>query len=72
IFYSALGAVPGRGSFVSGMEIAMTVDAALLALATAVTLLLTRRPAPATVPAPAPAGQTAQASEIALHADVAG
>ena len=70
IFYSALGAVPGRGSFVSGMELAMIVDAALLVAATAVTLLLTRRSAPAA--AAVPAGQAARASDIPLHADVAG
>jgi hypothetical protein len=45
VFYGALGAVPARGSFVSAMELAMTCDAVLLAVAAAVTLLLPRRSA---------------------------
>ncbi len=45
IFYSALGTAPSRGTFVSGMVVAMTVNAALVAIATAVTLLLPRRAA---------------------------
>jgi EmrB/QacA subfamily drug resistance transporter len=64
IFYGAIGAVPGRGSFVSGMVLAMTVNAVLLAAAAAITLVLPRRaePAPATVPA----------SQVPAHADIAG
>jgi MFS family permease len=64
IFYGAIGAVPGRASFVSGMELAMTVNAILLAAAAAVTLVLPRR----TAPAPAPAA----ASQVPAHADIAG
>ena len=64
IFYGAIGAVPGRGSFVSGMVLAMSVNAVLLVVAAAVTLLLSRRPAsaPAAVPA----------SQVTAHADIAG
>jgi EmrB/QacA subfamily drug resistance transporter len=67
IFYGAIGSVPTRGSFVSGMVLAMAVLAVLLAAATAVTLLLSRRPAPADVVAP-----VSRASELAAHADLAG
>jgi EmrB/QacA subfamily drug resistance transporter len=67
IFYGAIGAAPGRASFVSGMELAITVNAVLLALAAAVTLLLpARRAESAAAPAPAPAGQ------VPAHADLAG
>jgi EmrB/QacA subfamily drug resistance transporter len=45
IFYGVLGADPSRGTFVSGMVVAMTVNAAVVAIATAVTLLLPRRAA---------------------------
>jgi len=45
IFYSALGSAPARGTFVSGMVVAMTVDAVLVAVAAAATLLLPRRAA---------------------------
>ena len=45
IFYGALGGLPTRGTFVHGMEIAMTVDAILLVVAAATTLVLPRRPA---------------------------
>jgi len=64
IFYGAIGSVPGRGSFVSGMALAMTVNAVLLAAAAALTLVLPRRtePAPAAVPA----------SQVPAHADIAG
>jgi EmrB/QacA subfamily drug resistance transporter len=58
IFYSALGTAPSRGTFVSGMVVAMTVNAALVAIATAVTLLLPRRAAPSRQPA-APSGEQA-------------
>jgi EmrB/QacA subfamily drug resistance transporter len=64
IFYGAIGAVPGRGSFVAGMVLAMSVNAVLLAVAAAVTLLLPRRAAPA------PAG--AAVAQIPAHADIAG
>jgi EmrB/QacA subfamily drug resistance transporter len=43
VFYGALGPTPGRASFVSAMELAMACDAAVLAVAAAVTLLLPRR-----------------------------
>ncbi|HEX3491430.1 MAG TPA: MFS transporter [Streptosporangiaceae bacterium] len=67
IFYSALGAAPSRGAFVTGMEVAMTVDAILVVLAAGVTLLLPRRAAAqAAVPAQAPA------PEVAVAVDVAG
>jgi hypothetical protein len=45
VFYGALGGVPGRGTFVSAMELAMACDAVLLVAAAAVTLLLPRRAA---------------------------
>ena len=70
IFYSGIGASPGRGSFVTGMELAMIVDAALLAAATAVTLLLSKRSAPA--PDAIAASEARQASQIPAHADIAG
>jgi MFS family permease len=67
IFYSALGGAPSRGTFVSGMEVAMTVDAILVVLAAGATLLLPRRPAAqAAVPAEAPA------PEVEVAVDVAG
>jgi EmrB/QacA subfamily drug resistance transporter len=62
IFYGAIGAVPSRGSFVSGMVLAMTVNAVLLAAAAAVTLVLPRR----TEQAPA----TTAASQVPAHADI--
>ena len=43
IFYAALGTAPDRGTFVSGMVVAMSVNAALVAIAAAVTWLLPRR-----------------------------
>jgi EmrB/QacA subfamily drug resistance transporter len=43
VFYGALGAVPGRGTFVHAMEVGMTIDAILLVAVAAVTLLLPRR-----------------------------
>jgi MFS family permease len=51
VFYGALGAAPSRGSFVSGMVVAMSVDAALVAVAAAATLLLARRRAASQAPA---------------------
>jgi EmrB/QacA subfamily drug resistance transporter len=74
IFYSALGAAPSRGTFVSGMEVAMVVDAILVALAAGVTLLLpsraaARRAAPAETPA---VSARIPASELEVPVDVAG
>jgi EmrB/QacA subfamily drug resistance transporter len=68
VFYGAIGPAPGRGSFVSGMALAMAVNAILLAGAAAVTLLLPRRAAaaPAATPAAVPA------SPVPAHADIAG
>jgi MFS family permease len=43
VFFGDLGAIGGRGSFVSAMELAMIIDAVLLAATAAVTLLLPRR-----------------------------
>jgi EmrB/QacA subfamily drug resistance transporter len=70
IFYGVLGAAPARGTFVSGMVMAMSVNAALMAAAAAVTMLLPRRPAarraagPARpVPAQAAAAQAVAARE---------
>ncbi len=73
IFYSALGAAPSRGTFVSGMEVAMVVDAILVAVAAGVTLLLphrasARRAVPAEPPA-VPAGTPAL--EVEVPVDVA-
>jgi MFS family permease len=45
IFYGVLGATPATGTFVSGMVVAMSVNAALVAAAAAVTMLLPRRAA---------------------------
>jgi EmrB/QacA subfamily drug resistance transporter len=45
IFYAALGAAPDRGTFVSAMVVAMSVNAVLVAIAAATTLLLPRRAA---------------------------
>ncbi len=72
IFYGVLGADPSRGTFVSGMVVAMTVNAALVAIATAVTLLLPRR-APARH-APGRAGAAAAREQVTATeaAEVAG
>jgi len=43
VFYGALGGVPTRGTFVTAMEVAMTIDVVLLLLAAATTLLVPRR-----------------------------
>jgi EmrB/QacA subfamily drug resistance transporter len=64
IFYGAIGTAPGRGSFVSGMVLAMTVNAVLLAAAAAITLVLPRQ----TEEAPA----TAAVTQVPAHADIAG
>jgi MFS family permease len=45
VFYAALGAAPDRGTFVSAMVVAMSVNAALVAIAAAMTWLLPRRAA---------------------------
>jgi MFS family permease len=45
IFYNALGTAPARGTFVSGMVVAMTANAVLVAAAAAASLLLPRRTA---------------------------
>jgi EmrB/QacA subfamily drug resistance transporter len=42
VFFGDLGGIGGRGSFVTAMELAMTIDAILLVAAAAVTLLLPR------------------------------
>jgi MFS family permease len=65
IFYGVLGADPSRGTFVSGMVVAMTVNAALVAIATAVTLLLPRRAAPSRQPAAPSREQVAVAADPA-------
>jgi EmrB/QacA subfamily drug resistance transporter len=63
IFYGALGAAPATGTFVSGMVVAMWVNAVLVAVATAVTLLLPRRAA-----ARATANQAPASSALAAPA----
>ena len=45
VFYAALGVAPTRGTFVSGMVVAMSVAAVLVAITAAITLLLPRRSA---------------------------
>ena len=45
VFYAVLGTAPSRGTFVSGMVVAMSVSAVLVAVAAAATLLLPRRTA---------------------------
>jgi hypothetical protein len=62
IFYGVLGAAPSRGTFVTGMVVAMSVSAVLVAAAAATTLLLPRRTAarPAAGPARTAVGQTGQ------------
>ena len=66
VFYSALADTPGRATFVSAMVVAMSVNAALVAVAAGVTWLLPRRTVQNTEPvtaaeAPAAAGQLAPA-----------
>jgi EmrB/QacA subfamily drug resistance transporter len=60
IFYGVLGAAPSRGTFVTGMVVAMSVSAVLVAAAAATTLVLPRRTAarPAAGPARTAGGQT--------------
>jgi MFS family permease len=62
IFYSALGTAPDTGTFVSAMVVAMSVNAALVAVAAAVTLLLPRRTAARHPAAQVPAGQAVAAT----------
>jgi EmrB/QacA subfamily drug resistance transporter len=50
VFYAALGAAPDRGTFVSAMVVAMAVNAALVAIAAAMTWLLPRRAAARQMP----------------------
>jgi EmrB/QacA subfamily drug resistance transporter len=57
IFYGVLGTAPARGTFVSGMAVAMSVNAVLVAVAAAVTLLLPRRAAARRAPDEATAGR---------------
>ncbi len=45
IFYGKLGGVASRGTFVSAMEVAMTVDVVVLAVVAAITMILPRRAA---------------------------
>jgi EmrB/QacA subfamily drug resistance transporter len=67
IFYSALGTTPSRETFVSGMVLAMAVNAGLVAVAAAATLLLPGRRARRQ--AAAHAGPTAaHAGPTAAHA----
>jgi len=47
VFYGALGGLPSRGTFVSAMEVAMTIDVVVLAIAAAITMILPRRAASA-------------------------
>jgi hypothetical protein len=58
VFFGDLGAIGGRGSFVSAMELAMIIDAVLLVAAAAATMLLPRPAAARGTPArQAAAGQ---------------
>jgi hypothetical protein len=61
IFYAALGAAPDRGAYVSGMVVAMSVNAALVAIAAAATWLLPRQAAAR----PAAAQQASRGEEAA-------
>jgi EmrB/QacA subfamily drug resistance transporter len=47
VFYGSLGGLPSRGTFVSAMEVAMTIDVVVLAVAAAITMILPRRAASA-------------------------
>ena len=62
IFYSALGAAPSRARSSPAMVVAMSVNAALVAVAAAVTLLLPRRAAGRHPAAQVPAGQAVAAT----------
>ena len=75
IFYGVLGAAPARGTFVTGMVVAMSVSAVLMAVAATATLLLPRRTAarPAAgqgghAVSPAPAARPATAGAAAGQA----
>ena len=77
VFYGVLGTAPARGTFVSGMVVAMTVSAALVAAAAAATLLLPRRTAarhaagqaPAAMPVAVPAREQVTAAAGPAPAD---
>ncbi len=62
IFYGALGTAPSRGTFVSGMVLAMSVNAVLVAAAAAMTLLLPRRSVPRQTTSPA--GHTSASADV--------
>jgi EmrB/QacA subfamily drug resistance transporter len=62
IFYGVLGTAPDTGTYVSGMVAAMSVNAALVAAAAAVALLLPRRSAAGRVPGSAPAREAVTAA----------
>ena len=64
VFYGVLGTVPSRGDFVSGMVVAMSVNAALVAAAAAWTLLLPRRATARQASAPAAAAREQAAADI--------
>ena len=75
IFYGVLGAAPAKGTFVTGMVVAMSVSAVLMAVAATATLLLPRRTAarPAAgqgghAVSPAPAARPATAGAAAGQA----
>jgi Na+/melibiose symporter-like transporter len=67
VFYGVLGGLPSRGTFVHGMEVAMTIDAILLVVAAVVTLFLPGRAASAAGAAAGAAagGRTAGAGQAA-------
>jgi EmrB/QacA subfamily drug resistance transporter len=67
IFYGALGVAPSRADFVSGMVVAMSVNAALVAIAVAMTLLLPRRAAAARAASAVSQPQQAPATVDAAH-----
>jgi len=71
IFYGVLGTAPGRGTFVSGMVVAMTVSAALLAVAAAATLLLPRQAAARHAAGQAPAARPLAGQAVAVRAAAA-
>ena len=68
IFYSALGAAPARGTYVSGMVVAMSVNAGLVAIAAATTWLLPRRAAARQAVSPARQAVSPAASHAAAPA----
>jgi hypothetical protein len=72
IFYGVLGTAPATGTFVSGMTVAMSVNAALVAAAAAVTLLLPRRSAAGRPASGAPAREPVTAGTGRAAADIPG